>query len=652
MTPFFTTIWALFAGLTVLFLPGLAWLTLFWDSEQDTFERLAELIGISVSLTALLALFAFILNWNFSSIILVVFYILLIPPTIWVVRSWWFESRSEAETTSTSNESCGYEVNQNYFIGDRLFFSHKNLRLIILVLICFTVLIWRFYQIREVVLPLWVDSIHHVQIVRLILDHGGLPSTFEPYMPVPFYYHYAFHALAAVFAFFARLSPPDAVLYLGQALNAAIVLAVYRLGKALWGDWRRAALSALLVAFVTQMPAYYVTWGRYTLLMGMLLLPLAMALALDIINKGARLSRLVSLSVITAGLLLSHYYAGLLFALFLIILGAQSIIVDIKNGHFSKWDSWLPMLLASIAGFLLVSPWLFRMWRFAQAGVKIVTFQPTIEGVDRQYFSEYFDYLWRLLGPDRNHVLLLIALPGLIISLFHYRTRAFGVWTIILGILSFPVGVYLAPFRPDHAVIVLFLPIAMMVAELFISVFDWSPIEKFTSVKSASVLFLFGALLMWGIWGTRSVVNSSTILATQSDLEAINWIKSNLPEEARFLINVAPWQYGSYRGVDGGWWITPLSGRMTSLPNGLYGMGDMEYVSQVNQSAAKISQLEGCTPEFWELVRESGITHIYLTQSQGSIRPGHFDKCSGVELIYEAGGVFLYRIEDIINTDT
>jgi hypothetical protein len=651
MTPFITTIWAIFAGLIVLFLPGLAWLSLFRDPEQDAFERLAEVIGISISITALLALFAFIFNWSLSSIILIVFYILLFPPAIWAMRHWWLELGSGEETTSLLNESPRNEKTKNYLIGNWQNFSHKKLRYIILVLIFLSALLWRFYQIRDIVLPLWVDSIHHVQIVRLIIENGGLPNTFEPYMPVPFYYHFAFHALAAVYAFLARLSPQDAVLYLGQVLNAAIVLAVYRLGKSLWGDWRRAALSSLLVAFVTQMPAYYVSWGRYTLLMGMLLLPLAMALALDIINKGARFSRLISLSVVTAGLLLSHYYAGLLLALFLIILGAQSLIVDVKHKNFSRWESWLPLLLASVAGFLLASPWLFRMWGFAQAGVKVVTIQPTIEAIERLYFPDYFNYLWRLLGPDRNHLLLLIALPGLIISLLHYRTRAFGVWTIILGILSFPVGVYLAPFRPDHAVIVLFLPTAMMVAELFISAIDWSPIKQFTSVKSALVIILFGALIMWGIWGTRSLVNSTTILATHTDLAAINWIKSNLPQEARFLINVAHWQYGSYRGVDGGWWITPLSGRMTSLPNALSAMGSAEYVQQVNQSAVKVSQIEGCTLEFWEMVRESRLTHIYLTQTQGSIRPDHLDECSGVELIYDVNGVYLFRIKDIINGD-
>jgi len=80
-------------------------------------------------------------------------------------------------------------------------------------------------------------------------------------------------------------------------------------------------------------------------------------------------------------------------------------------------------------------------------------------------------------------------------------------------------------------------------------------------------------------------------------------------------------------------------------------MGDGGYAEQVNMTAAKVSQMEGCTPEFWDLVHEESLTHIYLTQSQGTIRPHHFENCLGVELIYENEDVYLYRIEDIINAN-
>jgi hypothetical protein len=649
MTPILTTIWTLVAGVIVLLLPGLAWQALFWDPEQDHFERLAEAMGVSISITALFALMAFILGWTISSPVLIIVYILLVPPAIWTVRRWWKDSQSPQ---NISSDVDGGQVPSKTMLaskGDWLVQRQELLRYLILALLFFAVLIWRFYQIRDVVLPLWVDSVHHVQIVKLILENGGIPESFEPYMPVPFFYHYAFHALSAAFSTIARISPQDVVLYLGQVLNAGIALAVYRLGVALWWDWRRAAFSAILIAFVTQMPAYYVTWGRYTLLTGMLLLLLAMATALDINNKGANRSRVLTMVVLTAGIILSHYFAAGLLASFLIILGIQALFFGIKHKEQFGWKTWLPILLASLSGLLLASPWLYRMWGFARGGVRVVTIPTSMEAIDRLYFPGYLDYLWRLVGPDRNHMLLFVALPGLIIALYRSRTRVFGIWSLLLAILSLPVGYSVAPFRPDHAAIVLFLPMAMLLADLFISMIDWSPVEKLDPVKAAVVLVIFAMLVGWGLWEMRSVINSTTILATEADLEAIEWVDDNLPSEARIIINVTHWQYGIYRGVDGGWWITPITNRMASLPSGLYGVGKRSYVEQVNAISALVNNMVGCSQEFWDLVREGSFTHIYLTQGRGSLQPDQLENCSGVKLIYESQGVFLYRIEDIIN---
>ena len=648
MTPILTTTWTLITGALVLLLPGIAWQALFWDPDQDFFERLAEAVGLSISLTALVALSTYIFGYQIQSAVLIVIYLLLVPLAVWSIRQYYKQSKL-GKKASTQPDETDPDKSSTEKKSVQYYFRQDGFRFIFLTLIFIFILVWRFYQIRDVVLPLWVDSIHHVQIVKLLLENGGLPETFEPYMPVPFYYHYAFHALGAVISLFGRLSPENSVLYLGQALNAGIALAVYRLGKALWGDWRRAVFSAVLVAFATHMPAYYVTWGRYTLLAGMLLLPLAMAAALDILRKGARVSRLTTFVVLTAGILLTHYFAAVLLAIFLILLVVQAGLQDLRHKNRSGWRIWLLLLLASLTGLLLAGPWLYRMWGFTQDSVKVGAIQPSIQAMEEVYFPDYLAYLWRLLGPDRNHLLLFLAIPGLVITLFKKRTLVFGLWTIVLCLMSLPFGLYMAPFRPDHAAIVLFLPTALLIAELFISALDWSPRIRFARIKTIAILILFTALVGWGIWDTRKVINSATILATKADLAALNWIDQNIPEEARFLINVSHWQYGSYRGVDGGWWITPLTNRNTILPNALYAMGESEYKNQVNSLAARVSQIEGCTTEFWDLVSEQGLTHIYLKQGLGSMQTSHFENCQNVELIYDKDHVYVYRIRDIIN---
>ena len=639
MTPFITATWTLVAGSMVLFLPGSAWKFFFWDPEQDAFERLAEALGLSVALSAVFALLGKLLGLHLWPALIIGGYSIAAIPAFLALRRWWRgRTWGQGKADRLGGES-----------PDRL---DGKLVYLALALVFLVVLLWRFFQIRDIVLPLWVDSVHHVQIVVLFLENGGIPETFAPYMPVPFYYHYAFHVLAALFSFVSRLNAADAVLYLGQVLNAAVALAVYRLGKSLWGDWRRAVISALLVGFVTQMPAYYVTWGRYTLLTGMLLLPVIMASGLDIVNKGVTKTRLFTFGLLVAGILLTHYFAAVLLAVFLVILGIQVLVGNLRGAATPWWSTWLPMLVAALLGLLAASPWLYHMWGFAQRGVEVVAIPLSSEGVEALYFPEYLTYLWRLLGPARSQAMLFAALPGLVIALWRRRSRAFGLWTLVLVLLSLPVGFYLAPFRPDHAAIILFLPSAMLIAELLVSIIDWVVVEKLTTIKIIAVLVIFASLVGWGIYETRSVINATTILANQDDVEALDWIAAHTPPDSRFGINVAHWQYGSYRGVDGGWWITPLTGRMASLPNGLYGMGDREYIEQVNLIASQFSKLTGCSPAFWKLVQLEDLTHIYVSAKRGSMQPDHFVDCAGLELIYQNESVYLYRIEYIIKPDS
>lgn len=627
---------------TVLLLPGLAWLVLFRDQDQDPLEQLAGVIGVSIALTALTALGFFFAGLKFSTAGLVGIYSILAAI---IVGSQVYRRIFPNQSVHSDSKVNGMPVGESgepplrssRVIPAWLYFS------LLLGVLCLIVA-YRFYQVRDLVVPSWVDSVHHVVIVQAMLENRGVPDTLDPYLPIPFYYHYAFHALSAVFTALAQVPPHQSVLWVGQMLNAAVALAIYRLGKALWGDWRRAGLGMLLIGFVSQMPAYYATWGRYTLLTGLVLLPLAMATAQDILHKGVTRSRLATMSVLVAGLLLSHYYAALLLAAFLVFCVGQALIEDFRADQRVKGRSWLSLIFGVAVGFLLAAPWLYRMWGHAQSDVKVGVVSLSMQAVEDSYYPGFLAYLWHLLGPRRNYFFLLISLGGLPIAMRRRETRAFAVWALVLGLLTLPWGVHLAPFRPDHAAIVLFLPAALLLADLILTVIDWLATTRFSRIAVPVALLLVIALITWGAWETRKIVNPATILATPSDLQAIDWIEANVPESARFLINVTHWQYGFYRGVDGGWWIGPLTGRETLLPAALYNMGDEEYFQQVNEYARKSSELQGCSPEFWDLVRQTSVTHIYLNQAKGNLKAENLQNCPNLAQVYQEGEISIYQI--------
>jgi hypothetical protein len=332
------------------------------------------------------------------------------------------------------------------------------------------------------------------------------------------------------------------------------------------------------------------------------------------------------------------------FVIFLIILGISAIFHDFREGRPIRGSTWLPMSAAALLGLGLAGTWIYRVLTFTQGVLDIGMLPPSTSAVEEFYFPNYLSYLWRLLGPIRNQILTLAALPGLAILIWRPATRIFGVWCALLVISLLPWGIYLTPFRPDHAAIVLFFPVAMMASELLVTFFEWRSDSRFGRVKGIATAALLTGLIVSGVWQTRSIINQSTVLATYADLRAIEWIGQNTPPNARFFINVNHWQYGIYRGSDGGWWITPLSGRETILPPALYPLGEPGFVDEVNKRAAAASQVKACSPEFWEMVQSARLTHVYVNGAQGSEQQEILQTCSGVSLLYSSEGVSIYAI--------
>ncbi len=607
----------LIAAAAALILPGAAWQA--WrpagaDEETDAAQRLADTIGLSVSFTALVALAAFLLGLHFSPVGLVCLYAGLAVATV----------------TGRARRSRG-----------RFWTFGSGLALTLFALGLVTA--WRLYQARSLALPAWVDSVHHVLIVQVMLDKGGLPGDLAPYLPVPFYYHYGFHILAAVFSFFSRLAPERAVLILGQGLNALVCLSVYRLGMALWKDVRRAGAAALLVAFAFHMPAYYLTWGRYTLLAGLVILPVAMAAAVEAARQETlQPERALRLAWLTGGLFLTHYLAALLFGLFLVVLGLGKAWEDFRRRTIS-WGAWSGLVGGVLLGTVLAAPWLMRIWQYSTNTLSITP--GTEAGAAYQGPSSgYVSYLWYLAGPYRNHVLFGLAGLALLFALRRAPGRLIGAWTLILVSLAVPWTIRLGPFRPDHLVIVLFLPAALLLGDLLVSAgeaagrvlrrrWDWAP---------ASIAVL--ALCVWGVIETRDILNSSTLLADTEDVTAVQWVAAHTPADAHFLLNDTYWQGNVYRGVDGGWWIQPLTGRETVPPPVVYTWGKRDYVQQMTGWAKQASQLTACGAEFWRLVREAQIGYLYLHDGKGGMKPQVMSGCAGLEPVYQAGEVWIYRV--------
>lgn len=634
--------WHVLSALIVLVLPGAAWLVWFPGGRADFFERLADAVGLSIALTALFGLAAFFLDlswlsegfltWAALGLLLVFLLGLLIRPP----------SRSDAP-------------------GSRRWLNLAAGLLGWLILA--GLVVWRLYQARSLALPAWVDSVHHTLIVRLILENGGLPATFDPYIPVKFAYHYGFHLIAALFSLWARSLPADTLLWFGQVINALIALSVYRLGKGLWQDIRPAAAAALLVGFAFQMPAYYLTWGRYTLLTGLVVLPLAMAAAVQVSKGSARAGDWLRLVLLTAGVALSHITALLLLGFFiglLLIFRLLSRLAGIRRNKRGEAivekeaalaspparprlldGLWQPAS-AALLGLGLSAPWLVRIWQQSgsQAALRVVT------PLDSSQLS-YGEYILYLIGPRHNEIILGLAGVGLIAALFKRPARLLAGWALLLALLALPWGLRLDPIRPDHMAIVLFLPAALLIGELVASGLSLSARLHLAWLRLALQAALIAAVLAltgWGAWSTRDVINPVTVFTDAADVAAIRWVDQNTPKDARFMINTTLWMGSTYRGVDGGYWLLPAAGRETLLPPVFYVYGSKEYVGEITRWAERASRLSACDEQLWSLIEEARADFLYLHEGRGALQPGALANCPGLVPVYRRDGVYIYEI--------
>jgi len=606
-----------FLALTALLLPGLAWWAWLGQRKQDPLVSLAQILGISLSLIALLAEAAFLLRLRFSPVI--------IGPLLAALAA--------LAVTGLVKRPPQLPGNNRWY-------------LLIGLLLFGGLIAWRLYQARQLLLPAWVDSQHHYLIIRTILENRGLPESLAPYLPVPFYYHYGFHAAAALFTALSGLPIGDAMLLLGQVLNAAISLSIYALGKALFDDWRPAAAAALLAGFATRMPAYYLSWGRSTLTAGMVLLPLAMGAALGLLKKphsrrDNRPQDALTLGVLTAGVLLSHYFASVLLACFLMLL-ALVFLVPRWSAPLTALLRFAPVPLGTALGLGLAAPWLLRVARYspARTGVSLPQSFETLLSSGR------WDYIPNLLGPASNHALLIAAGVGLLLALILRKAGGFGLWSLLIAVLALPIGITLGPFRPDHFAIVLFLPAAVWTGWLFWRAGAW--LGKRLGQRWIPLAFLMLVVIGWAGWSfpfSAEIVNPVTVLVTQDDLDGLDWVAANTPPDARFFINTAYWLGGIYRGVDGGGWLLPYTGRWSLVPTVFYSFSpDQADVQQVRSWGEQAGAITTCSADFYALAMEANLDWIYLREGVGSLTAAALAGCEGIQQAYTNGGVSVFTL--------
>jgi hypothetical protein len=416
-----------------------------------------------------------------------------------------------------------------------------------------------------------------------------------------------------------------------------------------WKEIAAALCAVLLVGFVFQMPAYYLTWGRYTLLTGLILIGPFVAAARDVWCQPDSKMAGVRLALLVAGLCVTHYLALLFAGLFLALLVMDGL-VHIRAARYQQ--AVLGLVGWSALGLLLALPWVWKVALATQAQAQVQVISPLQQTEPAaQRALDYLQYILYLIGPRRSHILMGLAGLALLGTLRRRGMRFLAAWGILLSLLSLPWGIRIGPFRPDHYAIFLFFPASILVGDLLVAgvealarLVQPGTLER-PWFRPAVLAAVMAICLVWGLRETKSVLNQTTIFVDAGDVRALRWIQKNTPLSARFYINSTPWQGNVYRGVDGGYWLMPFTGRASVVPPSLYVTAASADVAQINDWVTQSQAIHGCTPAFWKLAADAHLTYVYLHQGKGKLQPAMLVGCEGVELIYAQSGVYLYALQ-------
>lgn len=511
----------------------------------------------------------------------------------------------------------------------------------------------RIWVVRGINIGFWGDSYHHTVITQLLLDHGGLFQSWEPYAPLrSFTYHFGFHGNVAWFqwvtGWLTGNSTPRAVVLVGQFLNALAALALYPLTVRLCQGKRWAGVVAVLVAgLLAPMPMCYVNWGRYPQLAGQAILPMAIWFTMEAVEARRWDARRLTLAIVmVAGLVLTHYRVAVFYLAFLIPYLLHRWWIGWKAGV--PWP--VPFLRLVSIGFpslAIAAPWLLNLWkgRYPDIAAGFVERQ-----VPSSWVAEY-----NAVGPLHAYLpwpILLLAGLGGVWSLWRQRRVALVVlWIGVTIALINPhlIGLPGTGLLTNFAgAIALYLPASILIGALVDEGITWLAGRAQFAGYGLGV-----ALLLVGLWGARQqagCLDPAFQLVTPSDEQAMSWIRESTPSSARFLVN-AFFAYGGSLvvGSDAGWWIPLLTGRSNTIPPINYGSEasvDPNYWFEVNEFVRRLQNAPLDDPATVQLLRENGVTHVYLGEKGGPLlKLEELQRSAAYRPVYHQGQVWIFELD-------
>jgi hypothetical protein len=621
------------AGGLLFVVPG--WALLSWLSPARRWAW-AELLGLAVGVS--LALYPVLMLWTHSvGANLGPLYVWVpvgagLAMLVWRYRTWrpWH----------------GWQVLRGWARSEALW---PDLTLLFVLGLVFGV---RLLVVRGLEAPMWGDGYQHTMIAQLLVDHGGLFESWRPYAALDqFTYHFGFHSAVAVLHWLTGFQVVEATVWTGQILNALAALCLYPLALRISGSRWAGTWAVLLAGLLSAMPMFYVNWGRYTELAGLVILPAAVWLTWEMIDAvRVRWQQLALVIVAASGLALTHYRVLLFYGFFALGLFFVSLVE--RSGRRALWRlAW-----AGSGTALLCLPWFLNTLgsTLQQLFYAYVTTPP---GEAHPFLQQY-----NSIGDLRTYlapVWWLALVAGLGLGLWQRRRGILliALWWLLLLIAANPAWFSLpgtGTITNFALFIAAYVPAGLAAGYLAARMIEHA--SRRSWVPALAMVLALGA----GVWGASQRLSDldprQYALVTRPDIRAAAWIGENTPSDARFLINSFS-AYGdtSVVGADGGWWLPLLAGRQTTVPPLNYSIElglESDYRQRIRELTSQDQQTDWDDQALLALFEREKITYVYVGQRRGEvnnssenvINPQDLVKSANYTLVYHQDQVWIFQV--------
>lgn len=522
-------------------------------------------------------------------------------------------------------------------------------RLDVLIFMVFIfALILRLIMVRNLVAPPWVDSVHHALLVRLIQQLGGYPHSYQPFISIETAsYHSGFHAMMAFFTWATGLSIPKAMLLFGQILNALTVYSGFVFARKFFPNRTIGLYAGWIIAIISPMPAYLTSWGRYTHLAGLFLLPAALFFFTpsDFSQRYGvsrqNFTRLFVFALLSSALIIVHYRVSLFFAILLLLISLNFMLKRQRQIITPGRIALLVYLcIATLLILFLSLPWLPQ----ALASLILPKFRASLSAANLHFESIPYN----LLTFNWGWLSLMFAALGLGIGMLQKNRSIFfiALWVMLCFGTAYSQTIGISPIlvNTTSVTIGMYLPIAAVGGYGMNWLFNIYPLRNFLPQqirKAIIIIFLFGLSLIASP-KMISILNPITILVRQDDINAMAWIRQNIPASSKILIHPFLWGYGMYAGNDGGSWIPALADRVTVPPPVLYGLtqnkADLMHIKLFSQ---RTLEYRNQPSELANWMALNQLDYLYLGGRGGEISPWLLQQSQNFRIVYHQESVYI-----------